>query len=106
MATTLRTTATATSKRGKPSPATQMREMLVKSRRSGVGFERAWDSAYERIRWPHDTAHRNEWKDQLDYDRESWRVAYEREGAVNRPLLALYSLLCQYGEQQPERLAA
>lgn len=96
----------ATSRRGKPSPATQMREMLVRSRRSGVGFERAWESAFERIRWPHDTTHRNDWKDQLEADREQWRVAYEREGAVNKPLLALYSLLCQYGTERIGRVAA
>jgi hypothetical protein len=70
-----------------------MREMLVMSRRYGVGFERAWPSAYARVRWPHDTEHRQSWKALLDEQREDWRMAYEHEGQPRRSLTALYSLL-------------
>lgn len=92
-------------KTGKPSPATQMREMLSVSRRHGVPFEKAWRSAFQRVRWPHDTEHRQGWKDQLEEDRSDWQAAYEGDGEVNRPLIALYSLFCAYVPEH-ERIAA
>lgn len=85
------------------SPANQMRVMLAHLRASGVPFERAREIAWERIRWPHDTTHRWEWKallgdyqaaamvgmrvDQVADQIEAWRRAYEGEHAPEaRPM--------------------
>lgn len=88
------------------SPPTQMREMLAASRKSNVPFEHAWVSAFAHVRWPHDTTHRNEWKDELEASKEDWRQAYERQGKPNRALMSLYALLCQYGSDDDRTLAA
>lgn len=82
------------------SPATQMRVLLARSRARGVTFERAYHLALnERIRWPHDTTHRKEWKATLGYVEEDsspleqaraarqialWRAAYYREPMDDR----------------------
>ena len=93
-----------TPRRTKASPATQMREMLVQSRRYGVPFEKSWDSAFARVRWPHDTEHRQEWKALLEDQRAAWEIAFEKQGDESRPLRALYSLLTAAASD--ERLAA
>lgn len=85
----------------KLAPATQMRQMLVVSKRQGVSFERAWRSAHAHVRWPHDTVHRQQWKDQLDGTREHWRRAYENEGKPNGPLAAVAVLLSMVEPDEP-----
>lgn len=55
-----------------------MRAMLLASRDGGVEFDRAWTSAWDRIRWPHDTQHRVDWKEVLEGGRREWQAAYER----------------------------
>lgn len=59
-----------------PLPCHQMRVMLAASKRAGVPFDRAWASAYERVRWPHDTGHRTEWKAVLIETQVVWERAY------------------------------
>ena len=70
-----------------------MRVFLLKARAMDKPFEEAHEFAFERIRWPHDTQHRREWKALLgDYESarevnvrreevtqqiELWRAAYE-----------------------------
>lgn len=60
------------------SPAVQLRALLNVSRKNDVEFEEAWSLALSRVRWPHDTVHRREWKTVLEAPsaREAWRTAY------------------------------
>lgn len=87
-------------RRPKPSPATQMRVMLAALRRDGIVFERAWESAFTRIRWPHATEQRIDWKELLLDQRGYWQEAYERTGASSPRLLAVYSLLVAVSEAE------
>lgn len=75
------------------SPPTQLRHMLMVSRRHGIVFEQAWEAAWVRVRWPHDTEHRRDFKKVLKEQRVDWAAAYERRGEVNRRLIALAMLL-------------
>lgn len=59
-------------------PAEQLRVHLEAARKGGVSFERAWEAAWKRVVWPHDTPTRREWKDILETDREAWASAYDR----------------------------
>lgn len=61
-----------------------MRAMLLASRDGGVDFDRAWASAWDRIRWPHDTQHRVDWKEVLEEGRTEWRAAYDRTASLRR----------------------
>ena len=81
-------------------PSTQMRVLLAKARLLGKNFDSAYLFAFSRIRWPHDTGHRREWKALLgDYDAarevnvrraevtrqlEIWRAAYGDERVDSR----------------------
>lgn len=80
---------------GPVSPAIQMRKLLAFGRARGWEFETAWRWSWERVRWPHDTTHRLEWKAILGacpeddrsvpmVQRQSWRCAYEREEQSRR----------------------
>lgn len=53
--------------------------MLAASRRAGVSFEHAWRTGLEKVRWPHDTTHRHEWRRLLPEQRALWEAAYNRE---------------------------
>lgn len=61
----------------KASPAVQMRFYLARSRRHETPFERAWEFAFRRVRWPHDTQHRVQWKVAIEWSKEAWRNSYE-----------------------------
>lgn len=74
---------------GPVSPAVQFRRLLECGRERGWAFETAWRWSYERVRWPHDTTHRREWKRVLGdsptdprriptEQRRVWQAAYER----------------------------
>ena len=81
-------------------PSEQMRELLVNARALQKNFDDAYEFAFSRIRWPHDTTHRREWKALLgDYDSarevnvrreevtrqmEIWRAAYYDLRVENR----------------------
>lgn len=65
------------------SPAEQLRRDLERFAVAGLIPERAWQIAFERIRWPHDTAQRKQWKAILENDRERWLAAYT--GQVPEP---------------------
>lgn len=89
------------------SPAVQLRLLLEQSRSFGRDFDVAWEMALEpgRIRWPHDTAHRREWKLILGVEdefgnpiddseiREVWRAAYHREPAAKSSEKSLTRLI-------------
>lgn len=75
---------------GPVSPAVQMRELLRFGRDRDWEFEVAWRWSWERVKWPHDTGHRLQWKDVLGESpadarrqpvaqRDVWRRAYERD---------------------------
>lgn len=68
--------------RAKMSPAVQMRVMLARSRAAGVPFDRAWESAFERVKWPHDTTARLDWKYTLEDARTQWGSAYDRRSST------------------------
>jgi hypothetical protein len=61
------------------SPAEQLRRDLERFRAAGRPFDEAWRIAYQRIRWPHHTMPKQEWKAILAAQRHLWRAAYERE---------------------------
>lgn len=77
------------------SPAVQVRVLLERAREQGFTFERAWvwalgtpytrddgrlDFTGGRVRWPHDTSHRVEWKEVLGGEESIrvWRACFER----------------------------
>jgi hypothetical protein len=71
-------------------PAVQLRILLIYGRNCGWEFDAAWRWAFERVRMPHDTTTRREWRQVLGsaFDdqrpgplrqREMWRRAYERQ---------------------------
>lgn len=61
----------------KETPAAQMLMFLSRSKRNGTEFERAWEFAYKRVRWPHDTQHRHGWKEAITWSKQAWENAYE-----------------------------
>lgn len=48
----------------------------IRARSPHVSFERAWQLAWERVRWPDDTDQRRTWKDVLLGHKEAWEDAY------------------------------
>ncbi len=68
------------------SPAVQMRVLLERARERDMNFDEAWDFAFARIRWPHDTTHRREWKDifRSVKSRRVWRSCFERQPPLER----------------------
>lgn len=64
-------------------PAEQLRVDLERMRSFGVAFDDAWEKAWGRIRWPHATPERRQWKAILEADREKWREAYDRRPAAH-----------------------
>lgn len=70
------------------SPAVQLRRLLCEAREQGLEFSEAWVLSLRRVKWPHDTAHRIEWKKILGDGKDfvtpedtlvPWRSAYHRE---------------------------
>jgi hypothetical protein len=73
-------------------PMPQLRAHLERARVAGMSFERAWPWALERVRWPHATAERREWKWLLGLEPDgtlmqarasarilmNWKAAYDR----------------------------
>jgi hypothetical protein len=51
-----------------------------------MDFEIAWRFAFARVRWPHDTTHRREWKRIIEdpAGRDVWRRAFELEPPTAR----------------------
>jgi hypothetical protein len=89
------TTATATRprrKRSKPAPVQdfragktppeQMRWQLAALRRGGMPFDRAWDIAFSRIKWPHEKPERVEWRAIVEAGRHQWERAYHGESPL------------------------
>jgi hypothetical protein len=60
-----------------PSPAEQLRTRLELDQSAGLPFDVAWDRAWKRVTWPHDTTRRRHWKRALASTRNSWERAYE-----------------------------
>ena len=78
---------------GPVSPAVQLRHLLAFGRANRWTFDSAWRWSFERIKWPHDTSHRQEWKAILGVlhddpgvmparQRDVWRRAYEQSPAT------------------------
>lgn len=59
---------------GPVSPAVQLRARLQEARVEGMEFEEAWPWAFKRVKWPHDTTHRVEWKAVLGDPASAQRV--------------------------------
>lgn len=76
------------------SPPIQMRVHLNRARKFGMTWEAAWLWSLERIRWPHDTAERREWKELLEQEsmRGAWRCAYGREGRPRKHLAGMLDM--------------
>lgn len=72
------------------SPAVQMRVLLTGARARGMDFERAYAWAFERVKWPHDTKHRQDWKVVLEGEATvaAYRRGYNREAITKRASLA------------------
>lgn len=60
-----------------PSPAEQLRDRLAMAKRAHLPFDVAWERAWKRVKWPHDTEHRRSWKCALAATRSSYEDAYE-----------------------------
>lgn len=60
-----------------PTPAAQVREHLVVCRRAGMDFESSWYAALRRVKWPHDTTARRQWRDALSENMGEFQAAYE-----------------------------
>lgn len=92
---------------GPVSPAVQIRALLEEARAQAMPFDVAWDWMWPKVRWPHDTVHRLEWKAvlgdreaaervgmsswQINRQRDAWERSYTREPVTDReaPLLRL-----------------
>lgn len=72
----------------RPSPASQMRERLETARAADVAFDTAWERAWTRIQWPHDTLHRRAWKKALASTRESWEARYTGQDGITERAVA------------------
>jgi hypothetical protein len=68
------------------SPAVQLRVLLIHARDRGFAFDEAWEWAWARIRWPHDTTHRREWKAVLESadTHRVWGSAYRQQASSPR----------------------
>jgi hypothetical protein len=78
---------------GPVSPAVQLRRYLTEARAMCLPFSEAWPWALRKVKWPHDTEHRREWKAILGDGKEvetprdtlrAWGSAYRREQASEK----------------------
>jgi hypothetical protein len=60
--------------------------LLIHARDRGFAFDEAWEWAWARIRWPHDTTHRREWKAVLESadTHRVWGSAYRQQASSPR----------------------
>lgn len=58
-------------------PAEQLRRDLDRFRATGLAFDAAWELAFSRTRWPHDTEQRLIWKGTIAGMRPAFRRRYE-----------------------------
>lgn len=65
-------------------PAEQLERDLRRMRQHGIDFDDAWLRAWSRIRWPHATGDRRQWKAILLGSRHIWRAAYYRHAAPSQ----------------------
>jgi hypothetical protein len=70
-----------------------MRSTLATFQRHGVDFEQAWEKAWRRIRWPHPTPLRREWKRALAATRPTWARAYEGDLCPTGSQMAVLELV-------------
>ena len=76
-----------------PEPAVQVRQRLAVARRQGVSFDVAWDLLLngfrgQRVKFPHDTTERRQWREVLEETRDVWEAAFHREAVPGGPALA------------------
>lgn len=62
-----------------PSPAEQLRDRLAMAKRAHLPFDVAWERAWRRVKWPHDTEHRRQYKCALGATRGVWESSYNGE---------------------------
>jgi len=65
-------------------PSEQLSADLERMRLAGVPWPRAWEVAFDRIKWPHDTAHRRQWKAVLLGQQDDYEESYYRERRRSR----------------------
>lgn len=81
-------------------PPVQLRALLVAARERGEPFDVAWQRALDgrrlpdRVRFPHGTQERRQWRAILAGQRRHWRSAYERRASVLAVLPRLPELAC------------
>ena len=80
------------------SPARQMRILLQRLRANNLPFETAWDRAWKKVKWPHPTEHRIEWKATLEETRPVWHACYERRAAKGAEHWRVLAHLCSTEE--------
>ena len=88
---------------GMPAPPEQMSAELARLRGKGLRFDRAWELAWERTSWPHDTDQRRQWKDCLRATKDHWRSAYERTGSRLR---GVTEIALVFDAEEPDEFAA
>lgn len=54
-----------------------MRLELGRYKQLDASFDEAWNLAWRRIIWPHDTDHRRQWKEALRSTYGEWRACFE-----------------------------
>ena len=76
-----------------PDPPVQLRERLAVARRQGIPFDEAWEALLNgyrgnRIKFPHSTVERREWRAVLEEDRPVWEAAFHGEEVPGGAALA------------------
>jgi hypothetical protein len=75
-------------------PPTQLREFLAVAKRQGIPFEQAWESAWGRLKMPHATHHRRQYREAMAETRWAFEHAYHgRDVPGGRALLLLAEAL-------------
>lgn len=70
----------------RPEPV-QIREYLALAKRQRIPFDQAWDWAFGRVRWDHNTPRRRQAKETIQQMRWAVELAYRNEPVPGGPLL-------------------
>jgi len=73
---------------------------LATMRSLGFAFEDAWEKAWAEVIWPHDTAHRRQWKSACLWAREEYRAAYELMPTKHAAILRDFSVDIMFVEDR------
>lgn len=86
----------------KAPPPEQLRVELMSLKARGVPFDRAWEMAMRKIKWPCDREPKAEWRAAIRATKEVWRDCYHDEG----PPLTLEELIRALASDAEMPLAA